>query len=128
MSTDEIIEAENEENEVTGAAETEELEKHKRLTRYADYDDFAFYHTDSMDEFPRGPIQISVGGRICGSLTLDWEGIGDVLGLEKGRGGPDRGRSGRGAHGLIEDVVPGKQACFHEIRRDGDIVGIGDIL
>lgn len=65
--------------EATGETETEEREQPQRLTRYADYDPFTFYHTDSVEGFPRGPIEIRVGGRICGSLTPDWEGIRGVL-------------------------------------------------
>ena len=80
---------------------------------------------DRMDITQTSRAFLDVGFEIVGGiveLTMA-RGLLAELGLEKGREGPDRGRSGRGAHGLIKADVTGKQACFHEIRHDGDIVG-----
>lgn len=59
--------------------DAQEQERNHRLSRYADYDDFTFAHTDCTQEFPRGPVQIVVRGRTCGTIEMDWETVVDVL-------------------------------------------------
>lgn len=56
-----------------------EQERYRRLSRYGDYDHFTFAHTDCVQEFPHGPVQIMVRGRACGTVAMDWESVVDVL-------------------------------------------------
>lgn len=66
-------------NDVVTETNSREHERHHRLTRYADYDEFSFFYSEALDEFPRGPIQITARGRTCGALSLDWEATAEVI-------------------------------------------------